>query len=195
MAANHPIHIHPARPLYRFTATALGASMWFFLMYRAKKDGPALLGWKHPWDHWWPLHMWINTMSVSIRLYSPIFQDYHLSSGNERRDSKSSHTVRSYRSIALPLISNAMYVSKTKAHVSISSSSTLYWRRCLRFPGRSRVFKWPIARESRGKNLRSVTHESRNVLVASAKSQNAKPLDMNVSCIVSIIHSGGSKSM
>ncbi|CAG8194900.1 unnamed protein product [Penicillium nalgiovense] len=53
MAGNssHPIHIHPVRPLYRFTATALGASMWFFLMYRAKKDGPALLGWKHPWDH------------------------------------------------------------------------------------------------------------------------------------------------
>ena len=41
--------------------------MWFFvrhleaqllvmltaaqLMYRAKKDGPVLLGWKHPWDH------------------------------------------------------------------------------------------------------------------------------------------------
>ncbi|CEJ54744.1 uncharacterized protein N7496_010386 [Penicillium cataractarum] len=49
--AHHPIHIHPVRPLYRFTATALGASMWFFLMYRAKKDGPALLGWKHPWDH------------------------------------------------------------------------------------------------------------------------------------------------
>lgn len=21
------------------------------LMYRAKEDGPALLGWKHPWDH------------------------------------------------------------------------------------------------------------------------------------------------
>ncbi|KAJ5263740.1 hypothetical protein N7478_011345 [Penicillium angulare] len=53
MAGNshHPVHIHAARPLYRFTATALGASMWFFLMYRAKKDGPALLGWKHPWDH------------------------------------------------------------------------------------------------------------------------------------------------
>lgn len=56
------------RPLYRYSATLLGASMWFFvghldapllvmltaaqLMYRAKKDGPALLGWKHPWDHW-----------------------------------------------------------------------------------------------------------------------------------------------
>ncbi|KAK1655752.1 hypothetical protein BDP81DRAFT_388648 [Colletotrichum phormii] len=37
--------------VYRFTATALGAGMWFFLMYRAKKDGAVLLGWKHPWDH------------------------------------------------------------------------------------------------------------------------------------------------
>ncbi|KAG9622150.1 hypothetical protein KCU64_g20938, partial [Aureobasidium melanogenum] len=24
----HPIHIHPVRPLYRFAATGLGASMW-----------------------------------------------------------------------------------------------------------------------------------------------------------------------
>jgi hypothetical protein len=31
---NHPIHIHPVRPLYRFMATGLGASMWFFV--RAK---------------------------------------------------------------------------------------------------------------------------------------------------------------
>ncbi|KAL7968514.1 hypothetical protein HDV63DRAFT_378875 [Trichoderma sp. SZMC 28014] len=38
-------------PIYRVTATALGAGMWFWLMYRAKKDGPVLLGWKHPWDH------------------------------------------------------------------------------------------------------------------------------------------------
>ncbi|ROW15438.1 hypothetical protein VPNG_02326 [Cytospora leucostoma] len=41
----------PVAPLHRFIATSLGASMWFFLMYRAKKDGPALLGLKHPWDH------------------------------------------------------------------------------------------------------------------------------------------------
>lgn len=40
-----PIRVH------RFVGTALGAGMWFFLMYRAKKDGPVLLGWKHPWDH------------------------------------------------------------------------------------------------------------------------------------------------
>lgn len=28
---NHPIHIHPVRPFYRFMATGLGASMWFFV--------------------------------------------------------------------------------------------------------------------------------------------------------------------
>ncbi|KAK3378167.1 hypothetical protein B0H63DRAFT_238697, partial [Podospora didyma] len=41
---------HPSL-IHRVAATSLGASMWFFLMYRAKKDGPVLLGWKHPWDH------------------------------------------------------------------------------------------------------------------------------------------------
>lgn len=39
MAGAHPIHIHPARPLYRVSAKLLGASMWFWVMYRAKKDG------------------------------------------------------------------------------------------------------------------------------------------------------------
>jgi len=37
--------------VYRAFATGLGASMWFFLFYRAKQDGAALLGLKHPWDH------------------------------------------------------------------------------------------------------------------------------------------------
>ncbi|KAK4645880.1 hypothetical protein QC761_205510 [Podospora bellae-mahoneyi] len=41
----------PIRPLYRYTATGLGASMWFWIFYKAKEDGPVLLGWKHPWDH------------------------------------------------------------------------------------------------------------------------------------------------
>jgi hypothetical protein len=31
MAGKHPIHIPPVRPLYRFAATGLGASMWFFV--------------------------------------------------------------------------------------------------------------------------------------------------------------------
>ncbi|KAK0727991.1 hypothetical protein B0T26DRAFT_152986 [Lasiosphaeria miniovina] len=37
--------------VYKAFGTGLGASMWFFLFYRAKKDGAVLLGWKHPWDH------------------------------------------------------------------------------------------------------------------------------------------------
>ncbi|SPN98875.1 uncharacterized protein DNG_01915 [Cephalotrichum gorgonifer] len=37
--------------IYKFTAKALGAGMWFWLMYRAKKDGPVLLGLKKPWEH------------------------------------------------------------------------------------------------------------------------------------------------
>ncbi|KAF2095214.1 hypothetical protein NA57DRAFT_79702 [Rhizodiscina lignyota] len=47
-----PAHIaHGAKFYHRFFAVGLGASMWFFLMYRAKKDGAAFLGLKHPWDH------------------------------------------------------------------------------------------------------------------------------------------------
>ncbi|KAI5819856.1 hypothetical protein BZA77DRAFT_240620 [Pyronema omphalodes] len=48
---SHPIKIAPARPLYRVSATLLGASMWFWVMYRMKKDGAVLFGMKHPWDH------------------------------------------------------------------------------------------------------------------------------------------------
>ncbi|XMA12402.1 hypothetical protein WAI453_005193 [Rhynchosporium graminicola] len=38
-AGKHPVTLPRVRPFYRFAATGLGASMWFFLMYRAKKDG------------------------------------------------------------------------------------------------------------------------------------------------------------
>ncbi|KAL2067864.1 hypothetical protein VTL71DRAFT_15962 [Oculimacula yallundae] len=31
-AGKHPITIPPVRPLYRFAATGLGASMWFFVV-------------------------------------------------------------------------------------------------------------------------------------------------------------------
>ncbi|KAK8199655.1 hypothetical protein HDK77DRAFT_481200 [Phyllosticta capitalensis] len=48
---SHPIHVHPARPLYRFFATGLGAAMWFWVLYSWKKNGAVLLGRKHPWDH------------------------------------------------------------------------------------------------------------------------------------------------
>ncbi|KAI5294118.1 hypothetical protein KEM52_004678, partial [Ascosphaera acerosa] len=46
----HPIKA-PGPGIYRFVGTALGASMWFWLFYRAKKEGAVLLGQKHPWDH------------------------------------------------------------------------------------------------------------------------------------------------
>jgi hypothetical protein len=35
---SHPIHIHPVRPLYRFAAVGLGASMWFFVCNIHYKD-------------------------------------------------------------------------------------------------------------------------------------------------------------
>lgn len=40
----HPIHVHPARPLYRFFATGLGASMWFFVWILSLDALPTLTG-------------------------------------------------------------------------------------------------------------------------------------------------------
>ncbi|KAI8868489.1 hypothetical protein GQ42DRAFT_164094 [Ramicandelaber brevisporus] len=44
---------HPPRVAFqhRFWSKLLGATMWLWIMYRAKEDGPVLLGWRHPWDH------------------------------------------------------------------------------------------------------------------------------------------------
>ncbi|KAF7724586.1 hypothetical protein EC973_000894 [Apophysomyces ossiformis] len=50
-AAAFGFHPHFAGFWHRFTGKALGASMWFWMMYRAKQDGPVLLGLRHPWDH------------------------------------------------------------------------------------------------------------------------------------------------
>ncbi|KAF1811911.1 hypothetical protein P152DRAFT_381094, partial [Eremomyces bilateralis CBS 781.70] len=49
--ASHPIKPPHVRPFYRYTAIGLGASMWFFIFYRAKQDLPVLLHWRHPWEH------------------------------------------------------------------------------------------------------------------------------------------------
>ncbi|KOS15107.1 hypothetical protein Malapachy_1250 [Malassezia pachydermatis] len=57
MAGNgwfRPMHgFHPHRPAFRHraAATLLGGAMWFWILVRAKEDGPVLLGWRHPWDH------------------------------------------------------------------------------------------------------------------------------------------------
>ncbi|ODQ55642.1 hypothetical protein SAICODRAFT_16700 [Saitoella complicata NRRL Y-17804] len=41
---------HPPRLIYRIATQVLGGSMWFWMLYRAKQDGPVLLGWAHPWE-------------------------------------------------------------------------------------------------------------------------------------------------
>ncbi|KAF8322308.1 hypothetical protein DL93DRAFT_2093541 [Clavulina sp. PMI_390] len=43
-------HPHPAPFTHRFLGKALGATMWFWIFYRAKQDGGKLLG-QHPWGH------------------------------------------------------------------------------------------------------------------------------------------------
>ncbi|PWN99952.1 hypothetical protein FA09DRAFT_294630 [Tilletiopsis washingtonensis] len=35
---------------HRYGAKLLGATMWFWILYRAKQDGAVLLGFRHPWD-------------------------------------------------------------------------------------------------------------------------------------------------
>ncbi|RSH76548.1 uncharacterized protein EHS24_005537 [Apiotrichum porosum] len=44
-------HPHAPSLLHRGLAKTLGAGMWFFIFYRARQDGAALLGLRHPWDH------------------------------------------------------------------------------------------------------------------------------------------------
>ncbi|RMY87003.1 hypothetical protein D0861_05604 [Hortaea werneckii] len=41
----HPIHIHPARPFYRFAATGLGAAMWFFVSVLQSETRHASTAW------------------------------------------------------------------------------------------------------------------------------------------------------
>jgi len=36
-------HVHPPAPIFRYSAIALGASTWFYILYKAKNDGPVLL--------------------------------------------------------------------------------------------------------------------------------------------------------
>ena len=36
-------HVHLPAPSYRYSAVALGATTWFYLLYKAYNDGPVLL--------------------------------------------------------------------------------------------------------------------------------------------------------
>jgi len=44
---NSPFHPHMPPMPHRFISKALGATMWFFIFYRARQDGAKLLG-DHP---------------------------------------------------------------------------------------------------------------------------------------------------
>ncbi|KAJ2789803.1 hypothetical protein H4R21_006656 [Coemansia helicoidea] len=45
-------YVPPKVPLmYRALSKGLGATMWFWMMYRIKEDGPVVFGFRHPWDH------------------------------------------------------------------------------------------------------------------------------------------------
>ena len=36
-------HVHPPAPIMRYSAIGLGASTWFYILYKAKNEGPVLL--------------------------------------------------------------------------------------------------------------------------------------------------------
>ncbi|KAG4304003.1 hypothetical protein PORY_002526 [Pneumocystis oryctolagi] len=47
MSTSAKLHFHPPTKLHTVLSQVLGASMWFFMLYRMKQDGPGL---KHPWE-------------------------------------------------------------------------------------------------------------------------------------------------
>ncbi|KAI6032883.1 hypothetical protein F5J12DRAFT_797055 [Pisolithus orientalis] len=51
-SGSHPSGFNPHLPGFRYQVLSklLGASMWFFILYRAREDGPKLLGLRHPWE-------------------------------------------------------------------------------------------------------------------------------------------------
>ncbi|XP_064944598.1 NADH dehydrogenase [ubiquinone] 1 beta subcomplex subunit 2-like isoform X1 [Musa acuminata AAA Group] len=42
--------IHHPKRWHVVTGKSLCAIMWFWVLYRAKQDGPVVLGWHHPWE-------------------------------------------------------------------------------------------------------------------------------------------------
>ncbi|KAL4389631.1 hypothetical protein AHAS_Ahas03G0064400 [Arachis hypogaea] len=44
------ITIHQPKRWHTVAGKGLCAVMWFWVFYRAKQDGPVVLGWRHPWE-------------------------------------------------------------------------------------------------------------------------------------------------
>ncbi|KAG5438704.1 hypothetical protein PCANB_002424 [Pneumocystis canis] len=52
MKTSNGLHFHPPSKIHTVLSQLLGASMWFFILYRIKQDGAIAFGIKHPWkDH------------------------------------------------------------------------------------------------------------------------------------------------
>jgi len=52
MAGGPSFGFPPRVPLSQhLLAKSFGAMLWFWVFWRAKEDGPALLGFRYPWDH------------------------------------------------------------------------------------------------------------------------------------------------
>ena len=45
------IKFSKVQPWHLTAQKVMGTVMWLWLFYRAKNDGPALLGLEHPWEH------------------------------------------------------------------------------------------------------------------------------------------------
>ncbi|XP_039055722.1 NADH dehydrogenase [ubiquinone] 1 beta subcomplex subunit 2-like, partial [Hibiscus syriacus] len=44
------VTLHHPKRWHVVTGKGLCDVMWFWVMYRAKLDGPVVLGWRHPWE-------------------------------------------------------------------------------------------------------------------------------------------------
>ncbi|XP_057972983.1 NADH dehydrogenase [ubiquinone] 1 beta subcomplex subunit 2-like isoform X4 [Malania oleifera] len=44
------VTLHHPKRWHAVTGKGLCAIMWFWVLYRAKQDGPVVLGWRHPWE-------------------------------------------------------------------------------------------------------------------------------------------------
>ncbi|CAL9759079.1 unnamed protein product, partial [Musa acuminata subsp. burmannicoides] len=67
--------IHHPKRWHVVTGKSLLAIMWFWVLYRAKQDGPVVLGWRHPWEG----HVdTLTNMGMKMRYCSPTSSLNHL---------------------------------------------------------------------------------------------------------------------
>lgn len=158
-------------------------------MYRAKKDGAALLGWKHPWEHWAQTKMAETMFIISStgwisQPYTSRYTKYHKLELRMSMYSQFANTMIS--SISIPigwapicasLLTHRLPHPQSEIYLFISSSSILYRRRCFWWPGSMPIFRRPIMRASWGNIVRSANQANKKLAIASPSNHVAKPSD------------------